>query len=310
MTLENRVRTDIEFRAEDGTVLHGWLYRPAGDGPHPIVVMAHGFSGVKGSLTKYADLFSAAALAVLLYDHRGFGSSDGAIRQDINPHQQVADFRDAITFAQSLPGIDSDRIGVWGSSYAGGHAIALGASDRRVKCVVSQVPMISGHATVQRMFAADQTAIIRKRFAAERLARLNGATAETIPVFSTKSEICAIPPAVSARFIKASEDEDPLWQNEVTLRSLEYMGEYEPGALIRFVSPTPFLLIVGIRDTVTPVDLALEAYERALEPKKLVIYPGGHFSSFYQNFEQTSSEARDWFVRHLVTPAEAKATSP
>lgn len=304
------MRSDVEFRAEDGTVLRGWLYKPQKTtGADPAIVMAHGFSGVKGSLTKYAEVFSAAGFAVLLYDHRGFGSSDGAVRQDINPFQQVADFRDAITFVQTLSGLDPDRIGIWGSSFAGGHAINIGASDRRVKCVVAQAMMISGHGTVQRMFNARQSAQLVKRFAADRVARMKGESPEMIPVFTTGDDICALPPAVSPRFIKASEDEDALWRNEVTLRSLEHMGAYEPGTVIKFVSPTPLLMIVGLNDTITPPDLALEAYERALHPKKLVTHPGGHFATYYQYFGQSSTAARDWFLEHLgpdSAAAEAK----
>lgn len=304
------MQSDIAFMTEDGTTLRGWLYRPKTvEGSAPIIVMAHGFSGVKGSLTKYAEVFAAAGLAVLLYDHRNFGSSDGAIRQEINPYQQVADLRDAITFAQSLPGIDPDRVGLWGSSYAGGHCITTAANDRRVKCVVAQVPMISGHAMIRRMFLADRLAMLRKKFAEDRARRLAGGKPEMIPVFSTKDEICCLPPTVSPRFIKASEEEDALWRNEATLRSLEYLSEYEPGALIPFVSPTPLLMVVGAKDIITPADIALDAYAQALEPKRLVLHPGGHFASYYQFLEQTSGEARDWFVTHLITePArQAKA---
>jgi cephalosporin-C deacetylase-like acetyl esterase len=304
------MRKDIEFRAGDGTVLRGWFYEAQNtSAPAPIVVMAHGYSGVKGSLTKYADLFSAAGLAVMLYDHRGFGSSDGAVRQEIDPHQQVADMRDAITFAQTLPGIDPDRLGVWGSSFAGGHAITLGANDHRVKCVVAQVPMISGHETVRRMFLANRAAKLDKMFTEDRIARMKGSEPKRIPVFSTEDEVCSLPPQVSARFIKASEDEDPLWKNEVTLRSLELMGEYEPGAIIHLVDVAPILMIVGLRDTVTPADVALEAYNRALEPKKLLTYPGGHFAAYYQFFDQTSVAARDWFVQHLAADAGQASVS-
>jgi fermentation-respiration switch protein FrsA (DUF1100 family) len=69
----------------------------------------------------------------------------------------------------------------------------------------------------------------------------------------------------------------------------------------------PILMIVGLRDTVTPADVALEAYNRALEPKKLLTYPGGHFAAYYQFFDQTSTAARDWFVQHLAAGAEKKA---
>src|SRR5207244_7256114 len=110
-------RTDVEFNAE-GTTLRGWLYRPDGDGPVPGVVMAHGFSAVKEMyLDSFAEVFAAAGLAALVFDNRNFGASDGEPRYEIDPWAPGRDSRHAITYLQSMPGIDRDRIGVWGSSY-------------------------------------------------------------------------------------------------------------------------------------------------------------------------------------------------
>ena len=64
-------RRDIEFPAEDGTVLRGWLYEPEGGGPSPTVVMAHGFSAVKEMyLDRFAEAFAAAGLAAIVFDNR------------------------------------------------------------------------------------------------------------------------------------------------------------------------------------------------------------------------------------------------
>jgi fermentation-respiration switch protein FrsA (DUF1100 family) len=89
------------------------------------------------------------------------------------------------------------------------------------------------------------------------------------------------------------------WRNEVTLRSVEMFTEYEPGSYISFISPTPLLLIVALGDHLTVADEALAAYERALEPKKLVLLSGGHFDAYVKDFEQASTPARDWFVARL-----------
>lgn len=134
------MRTDVEFDAE-GVTLRGWLYRPDGGSARaPAVVMAHGFSAVKEMyLDAYADAFQASGLAVLVFDNRGFGASDGEPRQDIDPWAEVRDNRHAITWIQLQDGVDPDQIGVWGSSYSGGHVLVVGALDRRVRCVVSQV---------------------------------------------------------------------------------------------------------------------------------------------------------------------------
>src|SRR5437764_2703088 len=124
-------RTDVESNAE-GTTLRGWLYRPDGDGPVPGVVMAHGFSAVKEMyLDSFAEVFAAAGVAALVFDNRNFGASDGEPRYEIDPWAQVRDYRHAISYLQTVPGIDRDRIGVWGSSYSGGHALVLGAITRR-----------------------------------------------------------------------------------------------------------------------------------------------------------------------------------
>ena len=134
------MRKDIEFKTEDGIKLRGWHYLPERrTGKVPTIVMAHGFSAVKEMyLDRFADAFAAAGLGALVFDNRNFGASDGEPRQEIDPWQQVSDYRDAITFAETLPETDPARIGIWGSSYSGGHVMVVGAIDRRVKCVVAQ----------------------------------------------------------------------------------------------------------------------------------------------------------------------------
>ena len=134
-------RQDIEFTVERDVTVRGWLFVPDGPGPHPGITMAHGFAGVKEhGLEGFARLFADAGFVVLVHDHRGFGASDGSPRFDVDPWVQIADWRRAISFLESLPAVDPDRIGLWGTSYAGGHAVVLGATDRRLRAVVAQVP--------------------------------------------------------------------------------------------------------------------------------------------------------------------------
>ena len=123
-------RRDVEFDAE-GVTLRGWLYVADGAaGAAPTVVMAHGFSAVKEMyLDSFAEVFAAAGLNALVFDNRNFGASDGEPRQEIDPWAQVRDYRHAITYASTLPETDANRIGIWGSSYSGGHVLVLGAID-------------------------------------------------------------------------------------------------------------------------------------------------------------------------------------
>jgi fermentation-respiration switch protein FrsA (DUF1100 family) len=298
------MRRDIEFKTEDGVTLRGWLYLPEGaSGSVPTIVMAHGFSALKENyLDLYAEAFAAAGLGALVFDNRNFGASDGELRQEIDPWQQVRDYRDAITYASDLAEVDEGRIGIWGSSYSGAHVLVVGAIDRRVKCVVSQVPLISGHRNARRLIRADMIAAVQEMFVADRKARYAGEPPGMIAVVSDDPAVpSALPTADSYEwFTETAEKRAPAWRNEVTLRSVEMFMEYEPGVYIEHVSPTPLLLVVASGDHLTVADEALAAYERALEPKKLALLRGGHFDAYVKGFEDSSGAARDWFVEHLI----------
>src|SRR3989449_10660329 len=176
------MRRDIAFKTEDGVTLRGWLYLPDRTaGQAATVVMAHGFSAVKEMyLDRFAEVFAASGLGVLVFDNRTFGASDGEPRQHIDPWQQVRDYRDAITFAETVAEVDRTRIGVWGSSYSGGHVLVMGAIDRRVRCVVSQVPLISGHRNARRLIRADFIAVVQGQFDTDRGKREADKPAEMI----------------------------------------------------------------------------------------------------------------------------------
>jgi len=93
-----------------------------------------------------------------------------------------------------------------------------------------------------------------------------------------------------------------LWENEITLRSTRAARMYEPGLWISRVSPTPLLLVVAREDKLTVADLALAAYEPALEPKRLALIPGGHFAPYLDQFPLAAAAATEWFREHLLNP--------
>ncbi len=297
------LRRDVEFDAE-GVTLRGWLYLPDGAmGPAPTVVMAHGYSAVKEMyLDRFGEAFAEGGIGALVFDNRNFGASDGEPRQEIDPWAQVRDYRHAITYARTLSEVDKERIGIWGTSYSGGHVIAVGAIDRRVKGVVAQVPLVSGYRNVLRLVRADLIAGLRAGFDADREARYNGKPPAMLPVVSKDPNTtpCALPTPDSWEwFTETGMTRAPSWRNETTLRTVEMLLEYEPGIYIDRISPTPLLMVVAAKDHLTVVDEAVAAYNRALEPKKLVILPGGHFDAYVKGFDQASSAARDFFVEHL-----------
>lgn len=299
------MRQDIAFNAE-GTTLRGWFYTPdSGKGPFPTVVMAHGFSAVKEMyLDSFAEVFAQAGLAAVVFDNRNFGASDGEPRYEIDPWAQVRDYRHAITYAGTRSEVDRNRIGVWGSSYSGGHVLVVGAIDRRVKCVVSQVPLCNGYRNILRLVRADMIAPTRAQLDQDREARFSGKAPAMIPVVTNDPMgMAALPTADSYEwFTQTGQTRAPSWKNEVTLRTVEMLMEYEPGSYVDRISPTPLLMIIAAQDHLAVADEAFAAYNNAREPKKIVVLPGGHFDAYTgAAFKVTSQSARDWFVEHLNT---------
>jgi len=295
------MRRDIQFNAE-GTLLRGWLYAPESrTGRMPGVVMAHGFTAVKEMyLDRYAEVFAAAGLGVLVFDHRNFGASDGEPRGEIDPWAQVRDYRHAISYIRTLPEIDPERIGIWGTSYSGGHVMVVGALDRRVRCVVSQVPAISGYQASLRRVPALQVPGLLAAFVADRERRFRGEPPTMRAVLSEQPGGPAVFSGADAiEFFSTAAQRAPSWRNQITLRSVEMAREYEPATYIARVSPTPLLIVAASDDNLTGTDLTLEAYERALEPKRLHLIRGGHFDPYVKEFASSSGAAREWFLAHL-----------
>jgi len=288
--------------------LHAWLFRPQGiSGPRPAITMAHGFAGLKDrGLRGFAERFAKAGCIVIVHDHRGFGLSGGEQRGDIDPWRQIADWRRVISYLETVEGIDAERIGLWGSSYAGGHAMVLAASDARIKVVVCQVPTISGYMQSLRRANAEDRRAIEKRFVEDDRAQLSGTPPAIQQVVSTDPHV---PAAYRSQAMIDYHGHFPLEagvdpSETVTLRSTQRAWTYEPGLWVARIGPKPLLMVVASKDAITPVDLALGAYERAHEPKKLVIFDGDHFDAYVRTFEVACSAAEHWFVEHLHPGAE------
>lgn len=294
-------KNEVRFPAEGGVELSAWLFMPKHRStPLPAITMAHGFAGTKyHGIEPFAEAFAEAGFAVLLHDHRNFGDSGGMPRQDVNPWQQITDWRRAISYLQKRPEVDENRIGIWGTSYAGGHALVLGATDRRLKAVVAQVPFIDGHATALRRIPPEAVADLEARFAADERAQLGGERPSTQAIVADDPARAAAYRAADAISFYLQSVPDGVWENAVTLRSIRWSRMYSPGAFIERVSPTPLLMLVAQRDHITVADLALKAYQQALEPKRLVLLKGGHFDPYLSEVATASREAVDWFKAHL-----------
>lgn len=282
---------DIVFEA-DAAKLGGWICRPdSGDGPFPAIVMSHGLSAVMDmGLKEYAEAFAEAGFLCLVYDHRNWGRSSGWPRHETDPWRQVADMREAISFVRRLPDVDPARIGLWGTSYSGGHALVVAALDRRVRAVVAQVPLVSGSRTFEHWVPADRRARFLERLAKDWDARSSGAPPAVVP---------AAPPGSETEDWARQVDGEGRYPNELTLRSFDLLRSYEPADFVARINPTPLLMIIAERDTQTPVAWQREAYARAGEPKALVALAGRHYDPYTALFGPSSAAAVDWFRTRL-----------
>jgi fermentation-respiration switch protein FrsA (DUF1100 family) len=302
------MRKDVEFDGFGGTPLRGWLYLPEGDRAAPGVVMSHGFSAVKEmALESYAEAFHAAGLAVLCYDHRNLGASEGEPRQEINPWAQARDYRYALSWLAERPEVEAERVGLWGSSYSGGHAVTVGACDRRVKAVVANVPL-AGYPEVDYSETKERFEALRAELLDESgkgLADTRDTVLGPVPVVreaETESPLVVMEqPESAAWFLDAGRRPGSAWRNEVTIcNGFGPEPTYDPGVCMEALSPTPLLMVVADQDQVSWTEVTLESYERAGEPKRLELLHGHHFVPYQgEALARSAAAARDFFLEFL-----------
>jgi cephalosporin-C deacetylase-like acetyl esterase len=150
-------RSNVEFKTSDGVTLRGWFYPPSDPSQskttstngtsttakYPCLILSHGFSALKEmDLDAFAEYFTThLPISCLVYDNRGFGDSDTGVnapRLEIVPALQCSDISDAVSYACGRSDVDGKKVGIWGSSFSGGHVLYVGAVDRRIKVVLSQ----------------------------------------------------------------------------------------------------------------------------------------------------------------------------
>jgi uncharacterized protein len=301
-------RFDVEFQSE-GATCRGWLYLPDGTGPFPAVVLAGGWCYVRELVMPYyAEAFAAAGIAALVFDYRNLGVSDGEPRQHLDPWAQVRDYRSALSFLERHDEIDADRLGVWGISYSGGHALILGATDPRVKCLVSQIPVVDGYENMRRVHGTIGYRRLWQEILTDRALRYDKpgerlfiphATAEPARDLGTWPF-----PETYHTFKALQETEAPLYQNSSTVESVDLLLEYDVMPFVRRIYDTPSLMIVAEADDLTLWDLEIGAFNAIpTAKKKLVTLPHTTHMTLYSDeakLQIAAEHATSWLTGHLL----------
>ncbi len=299
-------RTDVSIPS-GGETLAAWLFRPEGaTGDVPCVVMAHGFSATRGEgLIPYAEAFAEAGLAALVFDYRYFGDSTGEPRQLLDISAQRADYRAAVDFARNVGGVDPAKIALWGSSFSGGHVMALAQKDPRVAAVVAQAPFTDGLSIVK---ITSKSLLLRAT--ADAVRDQAGALLGRPPVLITAAgepgsyAVMTSPEALPG--FTSIVGPQSKWRNEVAARVMLHIATQNPAGGVGKLQ-MPLLICACDKDETTPPQNAVKAAERA--PKgELKRYPLGHFEIY--SHEQARTDQVEFLSRHLLgAPVAAKAGS-
>ena len=273
----------------------------AGPGGRPCAVMAPGFGGTRdSSLLGYAEGFAAAGMDVLLFDYRGFGASGGSPRQLVSVRRQRQDYHAAVGAARQLPGVDPDRIVVWGVSYAGGHVIVVAALDNRVAATISVTPAMDGiPVLIQLARNGGPAHLVRAAGNGLRDAAraLTGRAPHLVPMVGE--------PGSNAIIAKAGGEEaytaiaGPSWRNELCARTALEAGLNRP---IRFASRVscPLLVQVGTSDSICPPQAGRRAVPKAGARAELREYPVDHVDVYVGAWQERAlADQLDFLSRYL-----------
>jgi fermentation-respiration switch protein FrsA (DUF1100 family) len=285
------VREDLTLPNE----LAAWLYRP--DGATGCVVMAHGLSAVRDQrLPAYAERFAQAGLAVLLFDYRHFGASGGEPRQVVDIGHQLEDWRTAIAYARRLDGIR--RVGLFGSSFAGGHVLTLAADDHGdVAAVVAQCPMTDG--LLASLMTPPKTMVKLGRAALQdQLGSLAGRRPKLIKAAGRPGELAVMSSPDTVPGFASITPPDSTWINAIAARIGLKIGLYRPGRHAARIE-CPLLICLCENDALVSVK-ATEKVAQDAPQGELARYPVGHFEIYTGEwFERAVSRQAEFLARHL-----------
>lgn len=300
------VRRDVHFTSA-GAEISAWFYEPKSQQPWPLVIMAHGYSATRYMVTdKYAEIFCSKGIAVLLYDHRGFGDSGGEPRHQINTWIQTRGYLDALTYVRKLPEVDRKNIALWGDSLSSGEALVAASIDANVAALVMQTPALGAALPPPdpdgSVFNTFRQIVLSGDVEANSPNELEG----PMPVVSDDPirRPCALQPLTAYRwFIEYGGRPGAKWVNEITRARPKTAAPWHPGICAPHVN-CPSIFLVSPEDEMPGAVPAVTRFvcDKIPAPTEWVDITGGHFGLLYYpgpEFEQATSVQADFLMKHL-----------
>jgi pimeloyl-ACP methyl ester carboxylesterase len=288
----------------DGTRLACWHLSATSDAMattrgRACVVMAHGFAATRDAgLLPFAEKFAEAGAEVLLFDYRGFGDSEGAERQHVSHWNHRRDYHAAVARARYLPEVDPERIVLWGSSYSGGHVLAVAARDGRVAAVISQGAAVDGLAAtteILRYAGPGQLARLSAHALYDAAGQALGRGPHMIPAIGAPGTLAPI----SAPGALAGYDsiKGPNYRNEMQARGVPGIMANRPIVAAGKLS-CPLLLVLAEQDNIAPPAAVRKVARRS--GAEVLALPCGHFDIYTGEMFERSAAAQVHFLRRAL----------
>lgn len=285
--------------AVDGDELAAWLYRPDGDAPAPCVVLLHGFTATRDDrLDAFCEAFAAAGVAALAFDFRHFGSSGGEPRQLLDLARQYEDRDAALEFARAHEGVDGERVVVWGTSFAGGHALDAAASHHWLAAAICLVPLVDGAVPPPGLTPGHAAWTLRAGLR-DQLRALRGRDPHLVSAIGPSGSRSAIPNDAAWSRIPDLVPEHSRWRNEVTPRVMLRLSRHRPVRRASRIA-CPLLVQVAEGETMLRNGPAVKAAEAA--PRgELRRYAGAdHFDVYLPPvFDEVLADQLAFLERHV-----------
>ena len=288
----------------DSDKIAGYLFTPAdwkaGDPPRPGILVLAGYSGnTQADCTHMMKRLCAEGWFVFGYDYVGFGKSDGK-RNRHRPLEQAQNTYDALTYMQTVPGIDPERLAIYGTSFGCANGIWVTAHDERVKCLVTSVGVTDGYEWMRSIRRPWEWLAFKDRVLKEAQKRVVSGERTLVP----NGEIMLRDPESQRQRDMHAQAGHTFQSEERDIESAEAVMRYRPDWVVDKISPRPVLMIYAEHDNLVPPVQQLSAYEKCGEPKKLVMLPkSGHYDSYeFRNTvtcQITYTETIAWFKQYL-----------